>query len=156
MKWCTFWVLRRQSLPTFHALRGCDAVSRFTRHGKRTVWTSLPKVTQTLIDLSTIPDHTDENSIHTIERFIILLYNRTSIATDIKEALQTVHKEEQCPTDPTNKCSPEAAWSMSNIPGWACLRSGSGSCPNIAITNWLVLDQDQWHVQNPLDSTQVL
>ena len=78
-----------QALPMFHALTGCDTVSCFTGHGKRkewAVWTILPQLTQTLTDLSTAPDHIDEDAKHTIERYIILLYDRTSTATDINKA----------------------------------------------------------------------
>ncbi len=80
---------KAQALPMFHALTGCDTVSCFAGHGKRTawaVWTALPQLTQTLTDLSTAPDHIDEDAMHTIERFVILLYDRTSTATDIDKA----------------------------------------------------------------------
>jgi len=53
---------KAQALPRFHALTGCDMVSFFAGHGKRTawaVWTALPELTQTLILLFTAPDHID-------------------------------------------------------------------------------------------------
>ena len=78
---------KAQALPRFHALTGCDMVSCFAGHGKRTawaVWTALPELTQTLTFLSTAPDHIDEDAMHTIDRFIILPYkhhNRYSKGT---------------------------------------------------------------------------
>lgn len=73
----------------FHALTGCDTVSCFAGHGKRTawaVWTPLPELTQTLTLLSTAPNRINEDAMHTIERFITLLYDRTSTETDIDKA----------------------------------------------------------------------
>jgi len=131
-----------QALPS---LTGCDMVSFFDGHGKRTawaVWTALPELTQTLTLLFTAPDHIDEDAIHTIDRFIILPYDRTSTTTDIVKAC----KEKQCPADTTDKCSPGAARSTSSIPRRTCLGSSPGSCTNIAITDRLGLDQDQRRV----------
>ena len=134
--------------PMFYALTGCDTVSCFAGHGKRTawaVWTVLPELTQTLTSLSTAPDHINEDAMHTIERLIILLYDRTSPATDIDRqgTSQTICKEKQHPADPTDKGSPGTARPTSSIPGRACLGTGPCSCTNTAITNRLELDQDQ-------------
>ena len=80
---------KAQALPMFHALTGCDTVSCFAGHGKKTawaVWTALPQLTQTLINLSAAPDHIHEDAMHILERFVILLYDKTSTATDIDKA----------------------------------------------------------------------
>ena len=83
------WALgpeKAQALPMFHALTGCDTVSFFAGRGKRTaweVWTAVPELTQVLINLTTAPDQEDEDATHTIERFVILLYDRTSTSTDV-------------------------------------------------------------------------
>ena len=80
---------KAQTLPMFHALTGCDTVSCFAGHGKRTawaVWTALPALTKTLVDLSTAPIHVDEEAMQTIERFVILLYDRTSTSTNVDKA----------------------------------------------------------------------
>ena len=60
---------KAQALPMFHALTGCDTVSCFAGHGKRTawaVWTALPELTQVLIDLTTAPAQVDEDATQTI------------------------------------------------------------------------------------------
>lgn len=80
---------KAQALPMFHALMGCDMVSYFDAHGRRTawaVWTVLPEQTQTLTLLSTAPYRVNEDDMHTIERFIILLYDRTCTDTNIDKA----------------------------------------------------------------------
>lgn len=80
---------KAQALLIFYASTACHTVSCFAWHTKWTawaVWTTLPELTQTITDFSTAPDHTDEDVMPTIERFIILIYDRTSIATDIDKA----------------------------------------------------------------------
>jgi len=94
MRSLELWALRN-----LRYCRGCDIdmVSFFAGHGERTawaVWTALPELTQTLTLLFTAPDHIDEHAMHTVERFIILPYDRTRhVATT-----QTVCKEKQCDT----------------------------------------------------------
>ena len=72
----------------FHALTGCDTVSSFVGYGKKMAWNSnaLPELTETLLKLSCAPSDIQEDVIHTIERFVILMYDRTSTCTDIDKA----------------------------------------------------------------------
>ena len=66
----------------FHALTGCDTVSSFVGHGKKTAWNTwnvLPGLTDVLVQLSCAPSDIPEDVMLTIERFVILLYDRTSI-----------------------------------------------------------------------------
>ena len=76
-------------LPVFHALTGCDTVSSFNGHGKKTawaVWSVLPELTGALLKVSVAPDDIPQEVMVTIERFVILLYDRTSTCTDINTA----------------------------------------------------------------------
>ncbi|KAI0209509.1 Exosome RNA helicase MTR4 [Lamellibrachia satsuma] len=75
-----------QALPMFHALTGCDTASSFTGHGKKTaweIWTVLPELTDALLKLSSAPSDIPEDVMHAIDRFVILLYDRTSTCTNI-------------------------------------------------------------------------
>ncbi len=77
------------ALPMFHALTGCDAVSAFVGHGKKTAWNtwkSLPELTGALLTLAHAPTGISEESMKAMERYVILLYDRTSTCTDINEA----------------------------------------------------------------------
>ena len=72
--------------PMFHALTGCDTVSAFTSHGKRTAWitwNSFPELMKALLSLSFTPHSIPEETMKIIERFVILMYNKTSRCTDI-------------------------------------------------------------------------
>ena len=66
-------------LSMFHALIGCDTVSSFV--GKKTAWNTwnvLPELTDVLLQLSSTPCGIPEYVIPIIERFAILLYDRTN------------------------------------------------------------------------------
>ena len=77
------------TLPVFHALTGCDTVSSFVGHGKKTawaVWAMFPELTHALLKLSSPPNDIPQEVMATIERFIILLYDQTSTCTEIDTA----------------------------------------------------------------------
>ena len=71
---------KAQALPMLHALTGCDTASSFAGHGKKTagtIWTVLPELTNALLKLSSAPSGIPDDVMHIIERFVILLYDRT-------------------------------------------------------------------------------
>ena len=58
------------ALPMFHALTGCDTVSAFVGHGKKTAWAtwnSLPELTGALLTLAHAPTGITEESMQAIE-----------------------------------------------------------------------------------------
>ena len=80
---------KAQALPMFHALTVCDTASSFAGHGKKTagtIWTVLPELTNALLKLSSAPGGLPDDVMHTIERFVILLYDRTSTCKEINKA----------------------------------------------------------------------
>ena len=77
------------ALPMFHAISGCDTVSAFVGHGKKSAWAtwnSLPELTDALLSLANAPTSLQEDTMHVIERFVILLYDRTSKCKDVNKA----------------------------------------------------------------------
>ena len=80
---------KSRALPMFHALTGCDTVSAFVGHGKKTAWAawnSFPELTNALLDLAHAPTEVTEQTMQVIERFVILLYDRTSTSTEVNQA----------------------------------------------------------------------
>ena len=81
-----------RALPLFHAITGCDTVSAFKHKGKKTAWDTwkvYPDLTPALLSLMDEPavlDDSSSNCFAIIERFVILMYNRTSEAFDINIA----------------------------------------------------------------------
>ena len=60
----------------FHTLTGCDTVSSFVGHGKKTAWTiwkALPELTDAMLTLPCAPRDIGLEVMQVIERFIILL-----------------------------------------------------------------------------------
>ena len=80
-------------LPLFHALTGCDTVSFFGGRGKKTaweVWKVFPELTTTLEKLMMLPDNVDDACLDVIERFTILLYDRTCSLNKANEVRQVL------------------------------------------------------------------
>jgi hypothetical protein len=76
-------------LPMFHALTGCDTVSFFGGSGKKTawdVWDVFTDLTPALQTLKESPE--DEDSIAKVERFVVLMYDRTSNTMEVNQARQ--------------------------------------------------------------------
>ena len=81
------------ALPMFHALTGCDTVSSFVEYGKKTAWSTwntLTQLTDALLKLSCAPSDLPGDVMLIIERFVILLYDRTSTCIDIDKARQRI------------------------------------------------------------------
>lgn len=72
---------KARALPIFHAITGCDTVSFFAGRGKKTawdVWISNDEVTAVFRHLITSPDEIPDDHLAVLERFVVLLYERTS------------------------------------------------------------------------------
>ena len=77
----------------FHALTGCDTASSFARHDEKTAWTiwavlpeAKPEVTVSLLNLFCAPSGIPDNAMHTVERFVVLLSDRTRTWNDTEKA----------------------------------------------------------------------
>lgn len=73
-------------LPMFHALTGCETVSAFAGHGKRTawaVWESFPELTESLSEVNNEPTEITESCMNIIARFVTLMNDRTSTCSEI-------------------------------------------------------------------------
>ena len=87
---------RAKSLPVFHAQSGCDTVSSFAGHGKKTAWATwnmLPELTGALLKLSSASRDIPEDVMLTIKRFVILMYDRTSTCTNIIKARKNIFEK---------------------------------------------------------------
>ena len=76
-------------LPVFHALTGCDTVSAFNGRGEKSAWEACKEyieVTAAFEELSKINDQISETTFSRLERFVILLYDRTSDITEVDVA----------------------------------------------------------------------
>ena len=78
-----------KALPSFHAFTGCDTVSCFYGKGKKIAmdtWNSFPEVTSAFLSLGNTPAVVDDTCMAILERFVVLLYDRTSAQTAVNDA----------------------------------------------------------------------
>ena len=82
-----------RGLPFFYAFTGCDNVSSFGGKGKTIAWETwkasdeFTDITATFGALSNFPNPSDvDTCMDTLERFVVLLYDRTSSQEHINEA----------------------------------------------------------------------
>lgn len=80
--------LKCRALPVFHAITGCDVVSAFRGRGKKTawdIWRVYPEVTGAFLQML-VPGSVDEQVMDIIQRFVVLLYDKTSDIMRVNEA----------------------------------------------------------------------
>lgn len=78
-----------RGLPAFHAFTGCDTVSCFLGKGKKSAmdtWNSFLDVTDVFLALANSPSEISLQMMETLERFVVLLYDRTSTKTAVNDA----------------------------------------------------------------------
>jgi len=81
--------MKANALMFFHAISGCDTVSSFLGHGKKSAWlawTVCPAVTEAFLALSSQPEEVDSQTLNDIERFIVVMYSRTCALSSVNEA----------------------------------------------------------------------
>ena len=82
---------KASALPMFHALTGSDTVSFFRNRGKKSawdVWNVFPELSPVLCALKASPEIITEESLAVLERFVVLLHDRTSSLLKVNEARQ--------------------------------------------------------------------
>jgi hypothetical protein len=77
-----------KSMAFFHAFTGCDTVSSFAGRGKKIaydVWQAFPQITETFKTLGNNPAEITEEQVNKLQRYVSLLYDRTSALIDVNE-----------------------------------------------------------------------
>ena len=73
----------------FHAFTGCDVASAFRNKEKKTAWHTwdiFPEASPVFSKLSQYPLTVEQSGMDILERFVILMYDRSSTATTVDEA----------------------------------------------------------------------
>ncbi|KAK3083940.1 hypothetical protein FSP39_005667 [Pinctada imbricata] len=82
--------IKSKALVFFHAFTGCDQVSSFANRGKKTAWDTwgvFDQITEHFEALSMRPDlETMNDALPYLERFCVLLYDRTSECAGVNTA----------------------------------------------------------------------
>ena len=95
-------ISKSKSLLFFHSISGCDTVSAFKSKGKRSffqTWQVFPEITPTFLSLSTYPADFNKSDEEMIEKFISLLYDRSSQCTNINDTRKKLFSQKNIAFD---------------------------------------------------------
>ena len=73
------------ALPVFYSLTGCDVSSFMYGKGKKTAWELCPEVTNAFLELSQMPDSMANDVLQQIERFVVVMYDKTSTLHEVNK-----------------------------------------------------------------------
>ena len=93
------------AISYFHSFTGCDAVSFFARHGKKSAcqtWEAYPDATEVFHRWSSKPSDITDVVLAVLERFVVLLYDLTCELQTVNEARSYLFSKK--------------SWEMENIP----------------------------------------
>ena len=92
-------VKRRPKACCFYAFTGCDVVSAFRNKGK-TAWQTrdiFPEATPVFSKLSQHPPTIEDDDMKILEKFVVLMYDRSSTADGVDEARLDLFARKQRP-----------------------------------------------------------
>ena len=75
---------KTRGIPYFHVFTGCDVVSAFRGKAKKSAWQTwnvFDDVSETFTNLSQHPTLICDLDLQRLERFVVLMYDRSSAAT---------------------------------------------------------------------------
>eukprot|EP00794_Sanderia_malayensis_P021193 gene21193-23274_t len=90
------------ALLYWHAFTGCDTVSSFAGKEKTSAWQcwkAYPGATETLQRLSDSPETISEGDLTQLQRFVILMYDRSSSRTDVNDCRRHLFTKKSRPID---------------------------------------------------------
>ena len=142
-------------LPMFHALTGCDTVSFFGGRGKKTaweVWKVYADVTPAFCTLTARPTLlTIDTWLERVERFVVLLYDRTSSQMSVNDARMQLFTQKGRTIDglPPTKAAlvqhtMRAAYQAGHC--WAQAMVASPELPSPSEWGWNKTTDGEWEV----------
>ena len=101
----------------------CQCLLDMARNCMGCVWNSFSDLTNALLELAHAPNVIQEQCLHTIERFVILVYDRTSTSTEVNRARKKLFAKTSSvqKIPPTYSAQSGATCEASNLPRWSCL-----------------------------------
>ena len=137
----------------FHAFTGCDVVSAFNGKGKKTAWQTwnvCDEASVIFTKLSQCPSKIEESDLEILEKFVVLMYDRSSSVASVNEARLALFARKQRSYDlipPTQGALTEhakrAAYQAGHIWSQAIVRQPEAQCPSE--WGWFKED-DSWKV----------
>ena len=135
------------ALLFWYAFTGCDTVSSFCGVGKKTawiVWLAFPEITDTFARLSSGSSQFSEEDWLKIQRFVVLLYDRSCPCTDVNSARRYLFTKKGRPIDncpPTEDALRQHTYrAIYQSSVWRCSRERSIPTLDISNFGWSVKD----------------
>lgn len=91
---------KASGISLVHAFTGCDVVSAFRGKGKKSAWQTwnvCKEVSNTFTKLSQCVADLDEADLHNLEKFVVLMYDRSSADTSVNDAKLNLFTRKQRP-----------------------------------------------------------
>jgi len=143
------------ALPMFHAFTGCDTVSSFGGRGKKTAWdtwATYGDVTPAFCALGTMPDPCSiEEWKQLLERFVVLLYDRTSTEESVNQARKLLFSKKGRAIDglpPTQAAliqhTKRAAYQAGHC--WAQMMTAAPELPSPSEWGWNKKSDGGWNI----------
>ena len=124
----------------FHAFTGCDVVSGFNGKGKKTAWQTwnvFDDASATFAKLSQSPSEIEQSDLQVLEKYVVLMYDRSSATSSVDEARLDLFARKQRSYDmipPTQSVLKEhakrAAYQAGHIWGQCVIRQPELQCPS--------------------------
>ena len=93
-------VEKTRGILFFHAFTGCDVVSAFRGKGKKTAWQTwdmCSAVSESFSRLSQYPPTVDDDNLKLLEKFVIMMYDRSSTTECVDDARLDMFARKQRP-----------------------------------------------------------
>jgi len=93
---------KASGLPFFHAFTGCDTVSAFRGRGKKPAWQTwnvCKEISTTLTKLSQCVTALDNADLQSLEKFVVVMYDRSSADVSVNDARLNLFARKQRPYD---------------------------------------------------------
>src|SRR6218665_2556123 len=91
---------KSRALLFFHAFSGYDNVSGFKGKGKKMLfqtWSNFPEATETFMKLSSQPQMVNSHDLDVLEKFTVMLYDRSSSESNVDSARRTLFTQKNRP-----------------------------------------------------------
>ncbi|KAJ8377441.1 hypothetical protein AAFF_G00259990 [Aldrovandia affinis] len=97
---CCTLAEKRKGMLFFHAFTGCDVISAFRGKGKKSAWQTwdvCDEASGVFSKLSQYPPAVDDEDLKTLEKFVVMMYDRSSTAEGVDDARLDMFARKQRP-----------------------------------------------------------
>ena len=147
---CCTLAEKSKGMLFFHAFTGCDIVSAFRGKGKKSAfqtWDVCDEASGVFCKLSKYPPVVDDEDLETLEKFVVMMYDRSSTAEGVDAARLDMFARKQRPYE----AIPPTQGALKQHVKRTAYQSGNSASTGNADSCQLGLDKDRRFVARHLD-----